>query len=154
MLFALGTCGPGEDLSLSPPTPGPADGRHFGYIRSVDVVGRTLSIDMAEFLTGDAADKAAADAGEIAPGEDVPNDYFIDNGEEEYVTLPLTRNVGVRVVGDPPELVDGEFEPFAEAFTKRPDEIEPDSRYRGVTSQYWLTVRDGEVAEIEEQYLP
>ena len=115
---------------------------------------RNLSIDLAEFLTGDAADKAAADAGEVAPGEEVPNDYFIDNGEEEYVTLPLAPNVAVRVVGDPPELVDGELEPFAEAFTKRPDEIEPDSRYRGVTSQYWVTVRDGQVAAIEEQYLP
>lgn len=160
-VLALAPCGPGEDLAFPRPTPAPGepggvpvDGRQFGYIRSVNIGRRTLGIDLAEFLTGDAADKAAADAGEIEAGEEVPNDYFIDNGQEEYVTIPLARNVTVRVVGDPPELVDGELGPFAEAFAERPDEIDPDSRYRGVTSQYWVTVRNGQVTAIEEQYLP
>lgn len=154
-------CGPGEDLTLPTPSPAagepggpPEDGRHFGYLRSVDAGERTLTADLAEFLTGDEADRAAARAGEIEPGEDVPNDYFIVNEDEAYVEIPLAADLRIRVVGTPPELVKGELEPFAEAFGLRPDEVDPASTYRGVTSQYWLTLRDGAVAAIEEQYLP
>lgn len=148
MAFPTPTPAPGE------PGGPPSDGRHFGYIRSIDLDARTLSIDLAAFLSGDAADRAAADAGEIQPGEDVPNDYFIDNGEEEYATVRLAGDVAVRVVGQAPDLVDGELEPFAEAFSERPDEIQPDAIYHGVTSQYWVTIQNGEVVAIEEQYLP
>lgn len=161
VLALAGACGPGEDLSFPTPSPGvgepggtPEDGRHFAYIRSVDPGAGTLSADLAEFLTGDEADRAAAEAGEIEPGEDVPNDYFIVNEEETYVELALDADAEIRVVGSPPELVDGELDAFAAAFDLRPDEVDPASTYRGVTSQYWLTVRDGTVVAIEEQYLP
>ena len=158
VLFGFVGCGPGEDLSAPPPVPGPSDtpsdGRHFGYIKTIDPRYATLTIDLAKLVTGDAADRAAAAAGEIEAGEQVPNDYFIDNSTESYVTLRVADDVVVRVVGDPPDLIEGDLLPFAASFAKRPDEIASDAKYRGVTSQYWVTVRDGVIVRIEEQYLP
>lgn len=151
-------CGPGEDLALpEPPVSGdraPPDGRHFGYIKTIDARYATLTIDLATLVTGDAADRAAAAAGEIQAGDHVPNGYFIENRDESYVTLRLDDGVVVRVLGDPPRLVEGELLPLAASFAKRPDEVRRGARYRGVTSQYWVTVRDGVIVEIEEQYLP
>ena len=40
---------------------------------------------------------------------------------------------------------------FETAFTA---ESPPSGRYRGRFSAYWLTVEDGVVTKIEEQYLP
>ncbi len=52
------------------PTPTGAvleDGRHFGYVNSVDLVGvpQTLVLDLAEFLRGEAANEAAREDGMI-----------------------------------------------------------------------------------------
>ena len=52
------------------PSPLP-DGRHFGYIQTIDVMSpsATLTVDTAEFLTGDEANRAAAEDGAIEEGE-------------------------------------------------------------------------------------
>jgi hypothetical protein len=82
------------------PTPGtstepaPAAGsRDFGYLTAV--VGSAplrLSFDRAQFLTGDAADKAAAAHGDETP---VPNDYYIVNDSPRLRTLTVAGDVAV-----------------------------------------------------------
>ncbi len=131
-----------------------ADGRRFGYIDTIDLTARTLTFDVAEFLEGDAADRAAADAGAIEPGEQIENDYFIVNPDEDYATLGFSEDVEIRIVGDPPDLVDGELEPFAAAFARKPEDIDYAAKYRGTTTQYWLTITGGTVVKIDELYLP
>ena len=138
--------------SLTPsPTPVLEDGRHFGYIKSIDVGSQTLVFDLAYFLTGDEANQAAAEHGDEVP---VPNDYYIVNDNPKLRTLQVASNVKIRVIdwGNCCDLVPGEIQPFVDAFSTKHHKW--DAMYKGSETQYWLTVRNGAVTEIEEQFLP
>src|SRR5687767_9398228 len=91
-LLLVAGCG-GED-SGSPDTgttttTKPAAGERFGYIRSVSMAGpaATLAFDEAEWLTGEEAQRAAEEDGAIAPGEPLPNDYYVRNPDKSTETL-------------------------------------------------------------------
>jgi hypothetical protein len=135
------------------PTPPLADGRHFGYIKAAHLTGdpRELVFDLAYFLTGDEANAEAEKRGLETP---VPNDYVIVNDNRRLRTLPVAENLTIdlldwkhccetRFAGDPAR--------FEDAFELKDP---PAGKYRGAFSAYWLVVEDGEVASIEEQYLP
>ena len=138
------------------PAPRPTPAEHFGYIRSVSTAGRaaTLAFDEAAFLTGKKAQRAAEADGAVEPGEAVPNDYYIRNPDKETRTLRIANDAKITARrcslcrdGRP-----GELGPFLAAFMKgRQTFADP---YRGKYSQYWLTIRDGVVIAIEEQYVP
>jgi hypothetical protein len=138
-------------------TPTPADiledGRHFGYVTSVDVAGRTIAFDLAIWLSGDEADRAWQDAG----GEgQVPNDYFVVNDNPRIRTLALSPDLRLRLIDwnhccD--TFFDGEVATFARAIGTGGSVTEGGLVYKGLSS-WWLTVHDGVVTEIEEQYTP
>ena len=180
MLFAAAACIRGEP-DAAPGTPAPLtaapeasssptgaasaspsaaelpDGRSFGYIKSVDEGARTISFDLAQFLEGDAADKAYREDNGLSGNEEVENDYYIRNENTRLRTLHLASDASIQVVGDPPDTVEGTWADFAAAFDS--DEIAPfnedgSASYRGTNGKYWVTVEDGEVALIEEQYVP
>ena len=138
------------------PTPGPSPAEQFGYIRSVSTAGpaATLAFDEAEFLTGDAAQKAAEEDGVVAPGETVPNDYYIPNRDQTTQTLRIANDAKITAKRCPlcRHGRDGQLDSFLASFMKgRQTFADP---YRGKYSLYWLTIRDGEVAAIVEQYVP
>ena len=161
-------CGSGKDESASPeptqtqastqaaPPPVPASVEHFGYIRSVSTAGpaATLAFDEAEFLTGAAAQKAAEEDGVVQPGEPVPNDYYIRNADKTTRTLRIANDTKITARRCDPcrHGRDGQLGPFLASFMEgRQTYAEP---YRGKYSQYWLTISDGEVVAIDEQYVP
>lgn len=164
-LVAAGCGGGGADkaapeptqTSTQPaPTPGPSPAEQFGYIRSVSTAGpaATLAFDEAEFLTGDAAQKAAEEDGVVAPGETVPNDYYIRNRDQTTQTLRIANDAKITAKRCPlcRHGRDGQLDSFLASFMKgRQTFADP---YRGKYSLYWLTIRDGEVAAIDEQYVP
>jgi hypothetical protein len=127
------------------------DGRHFGDIVSIDVEDQTLVLDLAYFLTGAEANEAADEHGDEVP---VPNDYYIVNDNPKLRTLDVAPDVEVLVIdwGNCCELQEGEIQPFVDAFAT--EDHAWDAMYQGSDSWYWLTVEDGVVVEIEEQYLP
>ena len=131
------------------------DGRSFGYIRSIDGPRRTISFDLAEFLQGDEADEAFREDNGMSGDEEVENDYYIRNQNTRLRTLHLADDVAIRVVGDPPDTVAGTYDDFVDGFAS--DEVAPfggGPTYRGSHVPYWLNVADGEVVQIEEQYVP
>lgn len=133
------------------------DGRYFGFVRSVELSPSppTLRFDTAEFLTGDEANEAAVEDGVIAEGETVPNDYYVRNPDSTEEELPVGSGVAVtRVECDAgcAEGVAGSFEPFAASFSDPDPTLEDE--YRGEQSQYWVTIEDGTVVAIDEQYVP
>ena len=164
-LVAAGCGGGGADkaapeptqTSTQPaPTPGPSPAEQFGYIRSVSTAGpaATLAFDEAEFLTGDAAQKAAEEDGVVAPGEAVPNDYYIRNRDQTTQTLRIANDAKITAKRCPlcRHGRDGQLDSFLASFMKgRQTFADP---YRGKYSLYWLTIKDGEVAAIDEQYVP
>ena len=140
------------------PTDAPLpDGRSFGFIRSVDARARTISFDLAEFLEGDEADEAYREDSGLSGDEEVENDYYVRNQNPRLRTLEVAEDAKIRVVGDPPDTVEGSWDDFAAAFSS--DEIQPfnddgSASYRGANGRYWITVADGSVVSIEEQYVP
>jgi hypothetical protein len=129
------------------------DGEHFGFVEEVDASGGTLVLDLAYFLTGEAANEAAAERGDEVP---VPNDYYIVNDNPRLRTLTLADDLALRVY-DWNRCCDRRFDGDLETFAQAIEEGQVDSDgflYQGHFSPYWLTVENGEVVRIEEQYLP
>jgi hypothetical protein len=148
--------GPTQTSTQPAPTPGPSPAEHFGYIRSVSTAGpaATLAFDEAQFLTGQAAQKAAEEDGVVAPGETVPNDYYIPNRDQTTQTLRIANDAKITAKRCPlcRHGRDGQLDSFLASFMKgRQTFADP---YRGKYSLYWLTIKDGEVAAIDEQYVP
>ncbi len=155
-------CASASDGSAGAESPSPATtgarSRSFGYIHSVDPPSSppTISFDRAQFLTGPAANEAAVEDGRIATSDTVPNDYYIRNESEDVEKLPIATAVRVTAVRCPTscrEGVAGDFDALAASFSQ-PGRRSLNDDYRGAQSQYWITVEDGVVVRIDEQYLP
>jgi len=135
-----------------------ADGTYFGYIRAANKLGRTIDFDVAQWLTGPAADSAAEQDGYIQPGEGVPNDYYVRNTSPLARTIPVSSDAMVTVTG----CIGGCGVQFAASFDGLAGSFGPNSQpnpdlsdeYRGPHSQYWVTIEEGSVVRIDEQYVP
>ncbi|MGH2528777.1 MAG: hypothetical protein ACRDH0_05510 [Actinomycetota bacterium] len=154
-LPTTGSPSPGPSPTGSPsPAPGTdlGDGRHFGYIESVDIrpLPGTMVFDLAYFLTGDEANEAAEEHGDETP---VPNDYYIVNDNPRLRTLVVSRDIRILLI---------DWKNCCDRFSADPGRFQdsfaldeyPPGNYKGKFSQYWLTVKGGVVSAIEEQYLP
>jgi hypothetical protein len=140
--------------SPAPSAPALEDGRHFGYIRSIEMADLpgTLVFDLAEFFRGEAANEAAREDGVIGKGESVPNDYYIRNRNPQLRTVAFEADVRITVVDWDHccEEIRGDLALFVAAF----EEDDPAGTYQGPRSPYMITVAGGVVVEIEEQFLP
>jgi len=130
------------------------DGRSPVYLTKIDVSKRTITFDLIEFLTGDAAKQAWQKA---HPGSsDGPdNDYYIVNDNPKLRTLPVANPVDFKVVD--PEHPSGvadktiSFEGATAYFVAlKPDQ----SDHKLYWDPFWITVSGGVVTKIEEQFLP
>jgi hypothetical protein len=119
------------------------DGRHFGYIKSIDLDGSPQSIvfDEAQFLDGEAANEASAAHGDEVP---VANDVYVVNDDPTLRTLALSPDAEFLLLGPGYACCEG-----------HPSDAELLTRSRLAHAWgYWVTVRDGEVVQIEEQWHP
>ena len=158
LLLVAGCGGYGDDSSEASgtTTTKQAAAEHFGYIRSVSTAGpaATLAFDEAEFLTGEEAQRAAEEDGQVQAGERVPNDYYIRNPDKSTETFRVATDAKITArrcplcrKGQP-----GNVDDFLGSFMKTGQTYA--DPYRGAKSQYWLTIEDGAVVAIDEQYLP
>lgn len=137
--------------SSTSPTAAPVleDGRHFAYVKKLSGVppDARMTFDLAEFLTGDAAARAAAEHGDESPP---PNDYYIVNDNPLLRTLPLSSSVTIRAIDwmQCCESIALSYPDWAAAVEQPTDSL------RGSASQYWITVKSGTIVAVEEQYLP
>jgi hypothetical protein len=116
------------------------DGRWPGFVKKID--GDTaVTMDLVEFLTGDAAAKAwkkkYPDSDEDVP----PNDYFIVNDNTKVRVLPLASSVVVKVVSPDSPVADKKIPP-----------ADLDEFLDNI--MFWFTVKGGKVSQIEQQFLP
>jgi hypothetical protein len=158
LLIVAGCGGYGDDSSdaSATPTTKPVAAERFGYIRSVSTAGptATLAFDEAEFLTGEEAQRAAEEDGKVSAGDPVPNDYYVRNPDKSTETLRVAADAEITArrcslcrKGQP-----GNVEDFLASFMKTGQTYA--DPYRGAKSQYWLTIEDGTVVAIDEQYVP
>ncbi|MGA9162481.1 MAG: hypothetical protein WB297_16685 [Actinomycetota bacterium] len=138
---------PSADVALE-------DGRHFGYVRSVDPDAGTIEFDLAYFLSGEEANRAYQEAtGDTGP---VPNDHFVVNDSPRLRTLPLAQDLRLRLLDWNhccETFFDGDLSLFAQAIEQQTDLTDGDLIYRG-QSQWWITIENSVVTQIEEQYSP
>lgn len=128
------------------------DGKHFGYIRSVSADDPNIVIDIAEFLSGKKAQEAAEKAGAVEEGEPVPNDYYISNVNPQLRRLTLQPAATIQILNfDTGNLAMEEVDlrTFARIF-QHPKESEAGH----LRSGYWVTIVNGEIVGVEEQYVP
>jgi hypothetical protein len=123
-----------------------ADGRHPVFLKSVDPDRKTITFDLIQFYTGDAATRAAAEDNEESPP---PNDYYIRNVNPRLRTLtvradaPITVNVlAAQSTGSATKDVSVTLAKLATWFPNPG------------TPPFWITVEQGQVAKIAQQFLP
>jgi hypothetical protein len=128
-LALLGGCSDDDGGTTTGDTTGGGelvDGRHFGHVTALEPAEGRLAFDVAE----------------------LENDV-VDDPDAVVVRLPVSDDVEVRLLDPCCELSDATFEEWLDGFT--PDER---SFYTTSRSYYWLTLEDGEVVAVDEQYLP
>ena len=136
---------------------GPAltDGRYFGRLYAF---GGTqdppkLVIDLEQFFTGAAADRAAHEDGVLPPSEaHIPNDIYTRNVNPLWRILEVDPGATVSLVtfpgsGDPSSPAQFDVPRFGKIWEENKSDIVD-------KVPYWITVRDGTVTAIEEQFIP
>ena len=136
----------------SPVEPVLEDGRHPVYLTGLDVEGRSVEFDLIRFLTGDEAFVAYQQEHPDFP-EGMTGDYYIVNDNPRLRTLPVAGAVQVTVVENSESAADAD----TVAFEALPAYVStgPMPRDEGMwPNPFWLTVSDGTIVAIEEQFLP
>ena len=166
MAAAVGGCGGGSEeaggaggapatttapaaTAATPTTSEPvvlADGRHPVYLKTIDPERGTITFDLIQFFVGEAATKAAAEDGKESPP---PNDYYIRNVNSRLRTLPVRSDAPITVnvlaaqsTGSSTKDVSVTLDELAGYF--------PNSG----TAPFWITVEQGQVTKIAQQFLP
>lgn len=106
----------------------------------------TITFDLIQFFTGEAATKAAAEDGEESPP---PNDNYIRNVNSRLRTLPVRPDAPITVnvlaaqsTGSSTKDVPVTLDELASYF--------PNSG----TAPFWITVEQGQVTKIAQHLLP
>jgi hypothetical protein len=136
--------------TTAPPAANPVleDGRHAAFLTGLDVEGRTMELDVVQFLMGQEATDAYHEDHPEDP-DAPPNDYYIVNDNPRLRTLA--------VAADAPITVLDAIRPVSVSWTDLParlagNPLPGDDRLW--YNPFWLTVEDGVIVAIEEQYTP
>ena len=152
----------GQDSVLVTVVVDPTLERQLAYVRDVDAAARTVVADDVEFLTGDDATSAARADGDISDDEEVPGGFYLRNQDPSLRTLPLVDPAWIVLQAcypdDGPCVVEESVDIDTWIGLLADPESAPDQRgwkwFGYGTAPYWLTVKDGVVVHVGEQYLP
>ena len=128
----------------------------YGYVRSLVPAGGgyRLRFDPAFFLSGETANRAAAEDGAVPPGEPVPNDYYIRNESKKQLTYTVPAGAKVTVVTNDAGGVQSTriavSELAAIAKGKNPKKRKLFGRYLG----FWARTVGDRVTALDQQYQP
>lgn len=116
------------------------DGLWYGQVSVFDDDG--ISFDLACWFTGDAATAAAAEDGAESPP---PNDYYVRNQNTQLRELEVAPDIPVLwyLSGDPNDSQQGNFSEWVEFLETQDFRL-----------SIWVTIDNGEVTAIEEQWVP
>lgn len=127
---------------------GPAldDGRYFGALIALGATQKPprLLIDIEQWFTDQEAIDAAIEDGVIEPGEIIPNGYYIRNENPRWRTIEI----------DPAAKVSLTVYPYGQIDDPLVVSLERFADLSLGWSEYWITMKDGRVVAIEQQYIP
>lgn len=127
---------------------GPAldDGRYLGALIALGATQEPprLVIDLQRWFTDQEAIAAAIEDGVIEPGEIVPNGYYIRNENPRWRTIEI----------DPAATVSLTVYPYGQIDDPQIVSLERFAELSPGWSEYWVTMEDGKVVAIEQQFIP
>lgn len=129
-----------------------ANGRHCVFLTGLHSRGRTLAFDLVQWLTGHEADAAFHRDHPEAPDAHVPNDFYIVNQNSRLRALPVQPGALVRVLA-PMHGSEHQTIRLAALPEYLADDLDPDDGKLG-HNPFWLTVHNGQVVSVVEQYTP
>jgi hypothetical protein len=112
----------------------------------VDPQRRTITFDLIQFYTGAEAVKAATEDKQESPP---PNDYYIRNTNPRLRTLPVQSNAPITVNVLAADQTGSSAKNVSVTLAKLSSWFPNPG-----TPTFWITVRNGEVTKIAQQYLP
>jgi hypothetical protein len=142
------------------------DGRYFCYVHAASSDPPNIRFEVAQVFFGRSVQTAAEEDGAVAPGEPVSNDHYERNpdtrtdalivADDASVTAasPVSRLISYQQVqarcgsGCADGTVPASLAEFFAAFEKKSDGMTP------AGDPVWVTIRDGLVVRIDEQYFP
>lgn len=149
-----------DESSAVPNTEGPLDDAdYFGFLHGIDPMARTVDVDLAIFLIGQAAeDWAVADDPDVQLP--IPNDYVIVNEVENVRTLPIADDARIWAWCFPEASEDFPFVELTLAQWAVTAEDGPTECAAGTgigrpqPGLYWFDVRGGVVRQVVGQFVP
>jgi hypothetical protein len=129
----------------------PLERVEFGYIKSLEQKGADyeLKFDPAWFLSGETANKAAAEDGAVPPGEPVPNDNYVVDEGHRLLTYRVAPDARVTVLVDGPE-----SEPITVAELARIVNGDHKPLWEPIDTGFWIRYRIDTVHSLDQQYRP
>ena len=129
----------------------PLEHVEFGYIKSLEQKGADyeLKFDPAWFLSGETANKAAAEDGAVPPGEPVPNDNYVVDEGHRLLTYRVAPDARVTVLVDGPE-----GEPITVAELARIVNGDNKPLWEPIDTGFWIRYRIDTVHSLDQQYRP
>ena len=129
----------------------PLEHVEFGYIKSLEQkgAGYELKFDPAWFLSGETANKAAAEDGAVPPGEPVPNDNYVVDEGHRLLTYRVAPDAKVTVLVDGPE-----SEPITVAELARIVDGNHKPLWEPIETGFWIRYRIDTVHSLDQQYRP
>lgn len=131
-------------------------GKQIGFMKKVYKKGSRyyLTIDYVQFLTGQAAIKAAIADGVIKPGETLDNDYYIRNQNPKLRTFIILAAAPVTT-----ETYFSSGSPVGKAslsLAELMSAMSPADAANGSmrAAPWWITLKNSTVTKIAEQYIP
>jgi hypothetical protein len=132
--------------------PAPKTVKEFTFVKSMSESGGKfwMKADFAQFLTGSAAAAAATAHGDESPP---PNDYYIVNDNAKIRTFPIKSGIKVKVYGFGGDGAStSRMIPLGQFFDLMPGGTSTQEPWK--SAPYWIWVKSGVIAKIEQQYLP
>lgn len=130
------------------------NGVYIGRLLPDTVSGESLSFDLGVWFSGEDANRAARDDGESELP--VPNDFYIRNRSDEIWTFPVAPDVVVTSVWYNAETApdtSGVPVPYAEFVRIMGDDTD-DVLANLRLDPWWVTIEDGQIIRLDEQYVP
>lgn len=136
-------------VTAAPSDPMP-DGRSFGFVTGVDTTTRSITIDVAELLTGDDAVVAAVADGAVPPdATSVDNDYYIRNRNPLLRIAPVAPNAVVRTLKSM-----GSPDMHETSLGQLGTNVSTYNSFGQPGVPVWATVSGGVVTRVDEVFFP
>ena len=129
--------------------------RLFGYVRSLARSGThyLLRFDPAVFLSGETANRAAAQDGAVPKGQPVPNDNYVVNESRRTYVYEVTRSARIHVLLRGGSITRGTAVSVA-TLARLVHGGHPVALFEGLETGFWLGVHGDRACSLDQQYHP